>query len=77
MNRTLSTQSAQLLERTVRTNEEKQHARQRVPLMAIDDPCVLLDCVLRTRGMIVTGYEIQSLGGNAVVGFVKAREMDC
>ena len=73
MNRTLSTQSAQLLERTVRTNEEKKHACQRVPLIAKDDPCVLLDCVLRTRGIIVMAYEIQSLGGNAIVGFLKAR----
>ena len=73
MNRTLSTQSAQLLERTVRTNEEKKHACQRVPLIAKDNPCVLLDCVLRTRGIVSTSYEIKSLGGNAIVGFVKAR----
>ena len=73
MNRTLSTQSAQRLERTVRTNEEKQHACQRVPLIAKNDPCVLLDCVLRTRGIVSTSYEIKSLGGNAIVGFVKAR----
>ena len=73
MNRTLSTQSAQLLERTVRTNEEKQHACQRVPLIAKDDPCVLLDCVLRTRGIVSKSYEIKSLGSSAIVGFVKAR----
>ena len=73
MDRSLSTQSAQLFERIVRTNEEKQHTCQRVPLIAKDDPCVLLDCVLRTRGIVSTSYEIKSLGGNAIVGFVKAR----
>ena len=61
MDRTLSTQSAQLLERTVRTNEEKQHACQRVPLIAKDNPCVLLDCVLRTRGIVSTSYGIKSV----------------
>ena len=72
MDRSLSTQSAQRLERTVRTNEEKQHACQRVPLIAKDDPCVLLDCVLRTRGIVSTSYEIKSLRGDTIVGFVKA-----
>ena len=73
MNRTLSTQSAQLLERTVRTNEEKQYTYQRAPLMVIDDPWALLDCVLRTRGIVSQSYEIKSLGSSAIVGFVKAR----
>ena len=73
MDRSLSTESAQRLERTVRTNEEKQHTCQRVPLIAKDNPCVLLDCVLRTRGIVSTSYEINILGGNAIVGFVKAR----
>ena len=73
MNRTLSTQSAQLLERTVRTNEEKQYTYQRAPLMVIDDPWALLDCVLRTRGIVSKSYEIKSLGSSAIVGFVKAR----
>ena len=73
MNRTLSTQSAQLLERTVRTNEEKQYTYQRAPLMVIDDPWALLNCVLRTRGIVSKSYEIKSLGSSAIVGFVKAR----
>ena len=72
MNRTLSTQSAQLLERAVRTNEEKQYTYQRAPLMVIDDPLALLDCVLRTRGIVSKSYEIKSLGSSAIVGFVRA-----
>ena len=73
MNRTLSTQSAQRLERTVRTNEEKQRTYQRAPLMVIYDPWALLDCVLRTRGIVSKSYEIKSLGSSAIVWFVKAR----
>ena len=71
MNRTLSTQSAQLLERTVRTNEEKQHVCQRAPLIAKDETCVLLDCVLRTRGIVSTSYEKEFLEAMRLCGLSK------